>query len=150
MIQTSWGKKKVQLAALLCVCPEETAELTPSQPHVGHWDTQIDESENSLGQDSRPWVGGEGKRGGKGRTIYMHTWLRVSQSPECARQETLPSTCGPSPGTGSDLHGGVPSAQLRLWSPEQKHQPKNQGTKMISMRGVLEQPRHKGTAVRTS
>lgn len=72
----------------------------------------------------------------------MHTWLRLSQSPECGGQENLPSRCGASPGTGSDLHRGVPSAQLRLLSPEQNHQIKNQDTKIISMRGVLELPGH--------
>lgn len=80
----------------------------------------------------------------------MHTWLRVSQSPECAGQENFPSSCDASPGTGSDLHRGVPSARLRLWSPEQKHQIKNQDIKIISMRGVLERPGHEETAVRTS
>lgn len=72
----------------------------------------------------------------------MHTWLRASQSPECAGQENLPSTHGASPGTGSDLHRSVPSAGLRLWNPEQKHQLKNQDIKITGMRGVLEQPRH--------
>lgn len=93
---------------------------------------------------------GRRKEGEKGRKIYMHTRLRVSQSPECARQENLPSTCSASPGTGSDLHRGVLSARLRLWSPEQKHQLKNQDIKTIGMRGVLERPGHEEAAVRTS
>lgn len=80
----------------------------------------------------------------------MHTRLRVSQSPECARQENLPSTCSASPATGSNLHRGVLSARLRLWSPEQKHQLKNQDIKTIGMRGVLERPGHEEAAVRTS
>lgn len=89
---------------------------------------------------------GRRKEEEKGRTIYMHTRLRVTQSPECARQEKLPSTCDASPGTGSDLQGSACGAQ------SENTQLKTRISKLfqiIDMRGVLEQPRHEETAVRT-
>lgn len=62
----------------------------------------------------------------------MHTWLRVTQSPEYAGQENLPSTCG---GTGSDL-SGAQSKNSHLKTRISKL------FKFIGMRGVLEQPGH--------
>lgn len=126
LIQTSW-KKKLQLAALLCVCPEETAELSPRQP----WDTHFDESENSLGQDRRPWAGGEGKRRKKeGQYTCTHGSGLPKTLSVPGRRTSLPCVVLPLARALTCMRV-PPQHGSACGQPEQKHPIKNQDIKIM-------------------
>lgn len=115
-------------------------------------DTHFDESEDSLGQDRRPWAGGEGKRRKKEGQC---TCTRGSGEPKAlsvpGRRTSPPRVVLPlaqalSCTRASPQHGSACGAQ------RENTQLKTRISKLfkiIDMRGVLEQPRHEETAVRT-